>query len=433
MPGRNDQAPFQDRKALKSIYDARLPAYEKTLSELYRAVRAMLEARGYTPTIKYRVKRFKNYFGKLQKSGTLTRPGETPLISDLLGLRIISPFLEDLEIVEALLADHFEVVETERKGAQNSFREFGYDSVHLLIKLKSPVIADPIPYTAGVCEIQLRTILQDAWAEVEHELVYKSDIALPNESIKRKLASLNASLTLSDLIFQEIRDYQKEIRQRGRKRRESVECFLFGEELITLDHRDENLSATTTSPETVVGSQTSDLEKTMLSALNAHSQNNFETAIAHYDRLLEMELEQKIRAMVYNHRGMAHFSLGNFDQACSDFSRSLQDDGRCLRSWVNRGLVHRVLKQYEDSLSDYTQALGIDPNNYEGYFGRAQTYCEIQLLTKALADCERALEIHPDYAPARRLECLIRQGFFACAQNNAGPSAGPGPAGPKMA
>ncbi len=64
-----------------------------------------------------------------------------------------------------------------------------------------------------VCEIQLRTILQDAWAEVEHELVYKSDISLPNQSIRRKLASLNATLTLSDLIFQEIRDYQKEIRQ----------------------------------------------------------------------------------------------------------------------------------------------------------------------------------------------------------------------------
>ena len=60
--------------------------------------------------------------------------------------------------------------------------------------------------------------MQDAWAEVEHELVYKSDITLPNQSIRRKLASLNATLTLSDLIFQEIRDYQKEIRRHGRNR-----------------------------------------------------------------------------------------------------------------------------------------------------------------------------------------------------------------------
>jgi putative GTP pyrophosphokinase len=38
--------------------------------------------------------------------------------------------------------------------------------------------------------VQLRTILQDAWAEVEHELIYKSDIKLPNASIRRKLAAL---------------------------------------------------------------------------------------------------------------------------------------------------------------------------------------------------------------------------------------------------
>jgi putative GTP pyrophosphokinase len=55
-----------------------------------------------------------------------------------------------------------------------------------------------------VCEVQVRTILQDAWAEVEHELVYKAEFTPFDEPMKRKLAALNANLTLSDMLFQEI-------------------------------------------------------------------------------------------------------------------------------------------------------------------------------------------------------------------------------------
>jgi putative GTP pyrophosphokinase len=122
-------------------------------------------------------------------------------INDFFGLRIVCPFLEDIETVSSLIASHFEILETERKANQHSFREFGYDSVHLAIPLTTQLTGRSMPGVRKVCEIQLRTTLQEAWAEVEHELVYKSDISLPNQSIRRKLASLNATLTLSDLIF----------------------------------------------------------------------------------------------------------------------------------------------------------------------------------------------------------------------------------------
>jgi putative GTP pyrophosphokinase len=397
-----------DRDRLKIIYETRRPAYEELLSDLCRDVRSLLEAHGYTPTIKYRVKRFNNYYGKLKKVLKGEKGGAAGLITDLLGLRIICPFLEDLDIIESLLTEHFQIVETERKGGQNSFREFGYDSVHLLIKLN---IAEPIPHSGDVCEIQLRTILQDAWAEVEHELVYKSDIVLPNESIRRKLASLNATLTLSDLIFQEIRDYQKEIRHHGRKRRESLEDILRIQDLITLPLQPERSpKATPRGP--IPYSAASDLEKTMLAALNAHSHNDLETAVALYGQLLEMDLEQRVRAMVYNHRGMAYFSLGDFPRASSDFSRSIHHDGESFRSWSNRGLVNRIMGNFERSVEDYSRALDIDAANYEGYFGRAQTFYEIQLFSKALADCQKTLELKPDFSPARKLSQLIHRGFF---------------------
>ncbi len=417
MPEAIHKSMTPDRNELNAIYDALQPAYDLALSDLYRDVRSLLEAHGYTPTIKYRLKRFKNYFGKLKKVREVAKGDNTGPITDLLGLRIICPFLEDLDIIEELLTKHFQIVEAERKGGQNSFREFGYDSVHLLLKLKDFPVGASIPFSEDVCEIQLRTILQDAWAEVEHELVYKSDITLPNESIKRKLASLNASLSLSDLIFQEIRDYQKEIRQRGRKRRESIDEPLPGQEMITLDQQSGPGPTATMQIDPIPYSLASGLEKIMLAALNAHSQNDLETAIDLYGQLLEMKLDKRIRAMVYNHRGMAHFSSGNVKQACSDFSESIYYDAKSYRCLTNRALVYRILKKFDRSIDDYNRALLIDPFNGEGYFGRAQTYYEIQLFSKALSDCEKALEIEPDFIPAQQLSQLILRAFFGADKN----------------
>ena len=68
-------------------------------------------------------------------------------------------------------------------------------------------------------EVQLRTILQEAWAEVEHELVYKAEFTPFDEPMKRKLAALNANLSLSDIIFQEILDYQRRLTSELERRR----------------------------------------------------------------------------------------------------------------------------------------------------------------------------------------------------------------------
>lgn len=401
-----------DRVELKSLYDSLLPTHEAVLTTLYRQVRGLLENHGFTPTIKYRVKRFNPYYEKLKKVHRGEKGGDSGTITDLLGLRIICPFLEDIDIVVNLLSRQFEIVESQRKGSGHSFREFAYDSVHLLVKLEKPPESDSLPCTAEVCEFQLRTILQDAWAEVEHELVYKSDVTLPNESVKRKLAALNANLTLSDLIFQELRDYQKQVRYRGEQRRASLDERFHDQEEIAISHDGEWRPAPASEVGPIPSPLTNDLERTMLDALNAHSHNEFELAVELYGELLQMELADRVRALVLNHRGMAHFSLGDYDNAHGDFSSSTTLDGENPRSWCNRALVNRVLKDFGQAIEDYNQALSLDPINGEGLFGRAQTYCEMHLFTKALRDCELALRHQPDYLPARQLMESIRRGVF---------------------
>lgn len=333
-------------------------------------------------------------------------------ITDLLGIRIVCPFLEDLETFEQLISQSFEILEMEHKAEQHSFREFGYDSIHLLVKTRTPDNPATLPHSCNVCEIQLRTILQEAWAEVEHELVYKSDIAMPNYSIRRKLASLNASLTLSDLIFQEIRDNQKEIRRRGEKCRQNVES-LSGDyseiDISQLPELDNSGSDETDIPDQLPPGK---LEKLMLKALEAHSNSQFRQAIDIYSIILQKQLDPVIGSLIYNHRGMALFALAEYQQGIKDFNNALEHNDDNTRAWINRGLAYRVLEKFDQSLEDYDKAIEMVPQQYEGYWGRAQTYFEMKLYSRALNDCRKALERNPDFSPAQELEKTLLRKLF---------------------
>lgn len=390
-----------DLSKTRSLYKDQLPFIEASLHSLYQEVSHLLELHGFTPTIKYRVKRFDPYFDKLRKHNLRGEENNSHPICDFLGMRIICPFLEDIDTIERLINTSFEVLETERKSAQHSFREFGYDSVHLSIKPNRKMFQTPLPGVRNVCEIQLRTILQEAWAEVEHELIYKSDISLPKDSARRKLAALNASLALSDLIFQEIRDCQKEIRQHNRKKQEVLDK--------TVDEhcRSDIFDDQTDLAKPIPSNNRSRLEKTMLRALEAHSNHDLDTAIELYGVILGMKLDSSVRSLVYNHRGMAYFSLSNYLQAIKDFTRAIHFNPASDRSYANRGLCFRVMQRFDQALTDYTEALKIDPNRPDTCFGLAQTHFDMGEHSKSLIMCKKVLEISPGYKSARDLIAMI--------------------------
>lgn len=415
----NDQLTFVlpedlDRGRLKDIYEDLYPVYDEILQALYAQVRQVLENHGCLPTIKFRVKRFDAYFDKLVKMSRHEQGIDQAAITDLLGLRVVCPFLEDLKTVEKMIKDNFNVVELDRKGSRYSIGEFGYDSIHFLIRIDPIYRKSELPYTANVCEVQLRTILQDAWAEVEHELIYKSDITLPNASIRRKLAALNATLTLSDLIFQEIRDQQKEIREQDRLRRQSLET-----KMASTPGIDQDLSFSPENSKPLVVENDIDsvmgeanLEKALLAALSAHSSGQLENAVEIYTAILKQKIKDPVRSLVYNHRGMAYFALSDYLRAIRDFSKSITYDPKNVRCYNNRALTFRVLQRYDRSLEDYDRSVTLNPCLMDGFWGRAQTLYEMKLYTQALADCEKVLSIQSDYVPAQALAKRLKKLIF---------------------
>jgi putative GTP pyrophosphokinase len=372
------------------------------------------------PIVKGRVKEFESYYKKyihlLQKDPSCFK---SLCITDIIGIRIVCPFFEDLAIVEKSLKANFTVIEVERKGSNYSFKEFGYESIHFLIKIPQALLEKREDCGLEVVEIQIRTILQDAWAEVEHELVYKAAFTPFDEPMKRKLAALNASLSLADTIFQEVRTYQRRLNGELGKRRDSffkkieasIDTPLFiheGSNKSLQDCHKEipgNLSPLDKACQELLESNS--IDELLLTALRAHNEHQFTEAIALYTAILNMEPENAIASLIYKHRGMASFAQSQYDDAILDFTRSVELDRKSYKAVYFRGIVRTVLQRYLDAIEDFTLSLKINPYQAFCYYRRGQAYYHLDDLPQALADCEIALALEPNSEPIGRFKKLL--------------------------
>lgn len=140
-------------------------------------------------------------------------------ITDLSGTRIITFFPRTIEEVDKVIDSEFEVLEKSDKADVLKLEErFGYQSVHYIISLKSNRTSLPEyrPYRGLNAEIQVRTILQHSWAEIEHDIQYKSLETIP-VSIRRRFMSLAGLLEIADREFQAIQDEDERLMQEARE------------------------------------------------------------------------------------------------------------------------------------------------------------------------------------------------------------------------
>ena len=155
-------------------------------------------------------------------------------ITDLAGVRIIAFFPRTVESIGDCIRKEFDVIEhTDHSQRLLEQEQFGYQSEHYLVKLSGRRTALPEyePHRGLVAEVQVRTILQHAWAEIEHDIQYKTSITTP-DTIRRRFMSLAGLLEIADREFQAIQDEDKELKHRART---SVEQGTLNEVEITAD------------------------------------------------------------------------------------------------------------------------------------------------------------------------------------------------------
>ncbi len=129
-------------------------------------------------------------------------------ILDKIGVRVITYYMDDVDRVAELLKLEFEIdsANSEDKRIALETSAFGYRSVHLIARLQGSRLASP-EYSSlrgRWFEIQVRSLLEHAWAEIEHEVKYKPRVDYPTE-ITRRFARIAGVLEFLDTEFQGLR------------------------------------------------------------------------------------------------------------------------------------------------------------------------------------------------------------------------------------
>ena len=131
-------------------------------------------------------------------------------IRDSIGIRIVCGFVDDIyKIVESIRNFDDCSIAVEKDYIQNA-KPNGYRSYHLIVELSTD-FPDCLGNERGsyFIEIQLRTIAQDSWASLEHQMKYKHDIKNPKR-IVRELKRCADELASCDLTMQTIRNLIQE-------------------------------------------------------------------------------------------------------------------------------------------------------------------------------------------------------------------------------
>lgn len=147
-------------------------------------------------------------------------------ITDQVGVRFVVLLLEDIDRIGKIVETGPWLAQKDRDFQQERLEKadyFAYQSDHFVIRTRSELTFDGVIIPAEVpCEIQIRTILQHAYAEMAHSSSYKPPVKLPEEDQKH----INRSLAKGSALIETTDDVFGEIKKRLRNYNESVTALL---------------------------------------------------------------------------------------------------------------------------------------------------------------------------------------------------------------
>jgi ppGpp synthetase/RelA/SpoT-type nucleotidyltranferase len=137
-------------------------------------------------------------------------------ITDLAGIRIIALFEKEIHQISDIIKDLFKIdyKRSEDKSDLLDADKMGYKSIHYIAELnEDKIYATELENFAGLkFEIQIRSILQHAWAEIEHDRNYKFKGKLPKH-LQRRFYALAGMLEIADREFNTLSEEVETFRQ----------------------------------------------------------------------------------------------------------------------------------------------------------------------------------------------------------------------------
>lgn len=154
-------------------------------------------------SIEHRIKTEESLAGKLERKGE--KYHQLSDITDLIGLRIVTFYTDDVDKVAAIISQLFDIdwSNSVDKRKLHDLNSFGYNSLHYICNLHE----GSFPF-----EIQIRTALQHTWSAIEHDIGYKGAVKLPPQ-YRRQFSRLAGMLELADDEFSRLRTTMTEYRR----------------------------------------------------------------------------------------------------------------------------------------------------------------------------------------------------------------------------
>ena len=198
-------------------YRSLLPVYAKMAEVISQKLKDYFAEAGIiVAAVEHRIKSEDSLTGKVLRKGGKYQ--DIFALTDLVGLRVITFYIDDVDKVASVLERHFEIdwENSVDKRKAHEIDSFGYLSLHYICRVPESSYQDPEHPEINKIrfEVQMRTVLQHAWANMNHDTGYKSGVEIPNVYL-RNLSRLAGMLELVDDEFSRIRreisDYRRQI------------------------------------------------------------------------------------------------------------------------------------------------------------------------------------------------------------------------------
>ena len=181
------------------------PIYESLTKTVESIIKDVLNIEGINYyDVNGRTKSIDSYRNKALKGKYKDPKSE---IMDMSGIRIITYTDTDAKMVYSIISNIFNVYPeyTIDKSEELGVDRVGYRSFHCVgdLGIERTKLREYASFDGLCFEIQIRTILQHAWAEFEHDRNYKFSGVLPT-NIRRRLSILAGILELTDKEFDNI-------------------------------------------------------------------------------------------------------------------------------------------------------------------------------------------------------------------------------------
>ena len=135
-------------------------------------------------------------------------------LDDLVGIRLIMLFKQDVEKMGCILKGELNVLDSEDTGSRLDEKQFGYQSMHYVISPPnawSGVISN-MEFIKLKAECQVRSLSQHIWAVASHKLQYKNESSVPTP-LRRSIHRISAVLEIVDIEFDRLMSDRKSYRE----------------------------------------------------------------------------------------------------------------------------------------------------------------------------------------------------------------------------